>query len=776
MGFIQFQDEDAKSSSFGGKAAGLARLAQLGFRVPKGAILSAEPDSKEWLGILNWWKDLGNPPLAVRSSAAAEDGEKTSFAGQNKSFLNVENESSLKSSIHECFASIDREASSAYREFFKADTGARGGMNVVLQEMVRPQFAGVFFTKDPRESSKGWILEVIEGLGEDLVSGKKTPGFVSENGTERNLPNGFSQKFVDEIVSIGLRVSKALQFEVDMEWAVDQDGLVQVLQARPITTIEKSRSDTEVSIIAGELARLEGGRTTSTTWDGQTFAEWSGFPSYFTFSIWKNAFSPHHAFGNALKVLGYQSFVDAPYEPKDSLLERVFGRAYLNVDRLTDLYYGPIPYRVEPKPRPHTRFEWRKISIRTLSHLPRAMVIMLRVSWNLSTKRKFWLSRCSLELNRIKGQMARPLDPEIYQAQSTDKLVSTLSSESRAFSKDYLHWPLVLVVLTESSVQRLQLILSQILGEKEAGLKIREWMGKGLHTVTLEMQHEYEAACRKPELKAYFLAKYGHRGPGELDLINPRWNELKDQAFKPGINSIKTNEKSSEAVLQEIASLKSFKREIVLEEWQLLQQMLELREQWKMEILKPYAQIRVVLEVLKDRLNSGPDIHWLRLSEVESLASNPNEISRLQEKIRDRKMRFSAFKKYSFPDVISLNQIRSLINGESLRDADSFDGEPLSPGVTSGEVRIVEDPNSVDLSQWPEDVILVAETTDPGWTPLFARSKAIVVERGGVLSHCAIVAREMEIPAVSGIHRASKILKNGDRLWVDGNRGRISRE
>ena len=85
---------------------------------------------------------------------------------------------------------------------------------------------------------------------------------------------------------------------------------------------------------------------------------------------------------------------------------------------------------------------------------------------------------------------------------------------------------------------------------------------------------------------------------------------------------------------------------------------------------------------------------------------------------------------------------------------------------------MVNDPNDIDTSAWPKQTILVSNSTDPGWTPIFAKAKGIIVEKGGVLSHCAIVAREMAIPAVSGI--AVSRLKNGDLLWVDGNSGRIS--
>jgi phosphoenolpyruvate synthase/pyruvate phosphate dikinase len=170
--------------------------------------------------------------------------------------------------------------------------------------VVNAKFAGVYFTSDPRKEG-GWILEVISGLGEELVSGHVTPGHVEESGVCHHLPNGFESAAINEIVKTGAEVAKSLGFPVDMEWAIDINGKLFVLQARPITT-HKNKSSEE--IISFEMDRLIRQNLLSTTWDGQTFSEWNGLPSPFTFSLWQEAFSPQHAFGMSLQSLGYLSF------------------------------------------------------------------------------------------------------------------------------------------------------------------------------------------------------------------------------------------------------------------------------------------------------------------------------------------------------------------------------------------------------------------------------------------------------------------------------------
>lgn len=767
---IPFEKIGLEDKKFGGKAWGLGVLAQQGFPVPPGIVLDQELSEEEWPKLLAWWEKIGKPPLAVRSSAGAEDSAEKSFAGQNRSFLNVSTEAQLRQAIGDCFASYFRDNSKAYRKYFASESEA-GHMNVVIQKMVQPKYAGVYFSEDPLGGDQGWMLEVIEGLGEDLVSGKVTPGRLSGSGKSSQLPNGFSKDLGEQVSEVGQNVSKFLKFPVDMEWAFDSENTFYVLQARPITTT-KAKTDW----VKAELARLERKYEASTTWDGQTFAEWSGLPSYLTFSIWRGAFSPKHAFGNALKELGYRSFSDKEWRAEDSVLGRVFGRAYVNLDKMSDLYYGSIPYKVVAKPRPHTKFDFKKLTLKTILRFPSALRSMLRVGWNLSTKRGKYFSRCVKELSQFQNQFSRPLDIESIQKQSTERLLQLLSEEAEEFAKTNLHWPFVLVVLTESTMQNLRTITSGVLKDK-ADQKLREWMAKGLHTVTLDMQKKYSEACANPELRPQFLASYGHRGPGEMDLSNPRWFELGDQAFVK-YNSVREWADHAQEVETEIKAIPSFKRDMILDEWRWLKKILETREMWKMQLLKPYAHIRLIVEELGRRKGIGPQIHWLRLSEILAKGTWADSTlpQTLKETIIRRQEKFKAFKKYSFPDVLTLKDMKEMVEGKAAPVGKQLDGEPLSPGMAYGEVRFVEDPNKEDLSTWPKDVILVAETTDPGWTALFVQAKGIVVERGGVLSHCSILSREMGLPAVGSILSIRQKLKSGDKVWVDGNTGRVTRE
>ena len=143
------------------------------------------------------------------------------------------------------------------------------------------------------------------------------------------------------------------------------------------------------------------------------------------------------------------------------------------------------------------------------------------------------------------------------------------------------------------------------------------------------------------------------------------------------------------------------------------------------------------------------------------------------KRAKTRKDTTEISKSIYLPTILELSKLEDVLENKSDSSVESLNGMALSPGLVFGEVRVVTDPDIIDTTNWPINTILVAESTDPGWTGIFLKSKAIIVEKGGVLSHCAIVAREMNLPAISGIKQCHIRFKDGDKIWVDGNNGRI---
>lgn len=758
-----FETLPPEKTEVGGKAYMLAMMSQMGLNVPGGIILDSPPSEDQRSEILAAF-DFTSYSLAVRSSATGEDSKEHSFAGQNSTFLYVDNERDLFHAIDNCFNSIKKESSKSYRKHFLGSTEDIP-MNVVIQRMIDPAFSGVYFSKDPRGKFKSWMLEYIDGVGEDLVSGKRTPTILSEANQES--PH-LTKEQIKSLLEAAKRVEETYQDDFDMEWAIDSDGEVFILQARPITT--KGSVSTLKKTAEDELARLKERHPLDTVWDGQTFAEWTVAPSSFTRELWAKAFAPEAAFDHALKKLGYLGYPEDA-DKKESLLDSVFGKAYINLNKLGELYFGPIPYDIEPLPRPHLKFNVVKISPKVIFNTPLTLYRMLKVGLTINTNRKKFITQAEKALIKFSTKMKRPNDPEVYSTWDDETLNERIQKECHVFSHHTLKWPFILITLTETTVQTMISLLKGIVGPEKANELLKTWSGQGIQTETYEMGQYFKKACARPELRPMFLERYGHRGPGELDLISKRWLELGEDAFYD--LSLEDYEKTKSKhqfidVEKEIDDFKTFKKSILLDEWRLLKNLLELREKWKMAILKPFSHIRFLLLEKAKRLGISPqeDIFWLSVEEVLNFEDKHFET------MAKRKEKAKTLDSFNFSLVTSLKEIEGVINGDEAPSQD-FTGEGLSPGLVKGTAVVITNPENTKNIEWPENPILVAQSTDPGWTPLFIKSKGIIVERGGVLSHCAIVAREMGIPAVSGINNCHHRFKGGESVWVDGNTGTI---
>ncbi len=766
MTFYNFKDITKEHQFLGGKAFALGLMANANFPVPIGAVCSSYPKTEEeWREILAWWKSVGSPKLAIRSSAQGEDSGDQSFAGQNSTYLNVSAEESIKESVLKCFESINKNSSALYREHFLKEKSSSVKMNVVLQEMVNPKYSGVFFSIDPRQTNEGWVCEAIEGYGEDLVSGKKTPFHFSQS--HKDPCHLFN---LDEVVKVGLAVKEFFGFEIDMEWAIDQVGQFKVLQARPITALS-GKSSKEKELFQSEIKRLKLTHSSETIWDGQTFAEWSGPPTELTFSLWKKAFGKGYAFSTALEKLGYLGINEELNNETHSLLERILGRGYINISLMAPLYFGSIPYKMVASPKPHLVFDYKKMTLKNFLETPLTIWKMIKIGWKLSTQRKENLNECAKELS-LKN---KKLVLQNYEDYSLNDCLESFKELTHQFVKNELVTPLVLINLIESTNQSLRSLLKGVLKPEDIEFKLKSWMSHGLHTQSMKMNEDYLEAAIDASKRDSFLNHYGHRGPGELELSHPRFRELGEKIFYK-IKNNKINHPLATDVKEEILSLKTYKKLAILKEWELLKEMLELREAWKMSILHPYEEIRLMSLEIGKRLNCGELIFWHSFEEIVSKSID-------LEKAKKRKEEVELLKSISLPPILSLNEIEEIFkneNNESEKNKNqkklknTIQGTPLSSGIVYGEVRVVTNPESIDTDLWPDNVILVAESTDPGWTGLFLKSVGVIVEKGGVLSHCAIVAREMNLPAVSEVKQCHLRYKDGDLLWINGNNGIIT--
>jgi phosphohistidine swiveling domain-containing protein len=759
--------------SVGGKAFFLSQLYQAGIPVPAGIILRSCPEnSATWLEVVEWWK-RDSQPVAVRSSATDEDSNDLSFAGQYKTFLNVNTEDGLKDAVTKCFASISGSNGSAYRERFKDRAPAAGddgpAMNVVIQRMVDPLSAGVYFTTDPTSPEAGWLIEWVDGLGDALVSGERTPRRVHRD-------NAVDSAIAHVLLPVIERVERLLQFPVDLEWAIDRDGQPWILQARPITV--QASGDKRSRTTAREIARLGKRHAPTTCWDGHAFAEWSGIPSELSFSIWARAFGSQGSLGGALRSFGY---LGSGSTSRDSALERVLGRPYVNQQRMDELLFGESLFATDALPTPHVKIARDRLTAATLLQSPMAAFYMARAAWRSASSQGL-LRACREVYARESQAQLLPNDPSMYQSEDLPSLLSRFEVAANDFSDRLLHWPMVLIFLVESSTARLRQLLTKSVAPDQVDAFLQRSLGHAVNSVTLEMDRQYQIACYNTATRASYLTDYGHRAVGELDLSRPRWIERGDRAFvaprrgSPTQRSRADLRKPSSDGCDDLNLMSRFYRPLYVQEASRLREMLALRESWKHLVMRPYAHLRWMAVEIGRRTGLNDSVFDLRTSELRQAALGPAAVPRLRRLAELRLDRRQSFSDVHLPMIVTLEALRTLDEGAEPSGSGasrSLHGQALSPGLVCGEVRVVRHPEDVSTADWPEDTILVAEATDPGWTALFLRVKGLVIERGGVLSHCAIVAREMRLPAVSGVLNCCEQLKDGQKIWVDGNRGHV---
>ncbi|MBT3202313.1 MAG: hypothetical protein HN350_20630, partial [Phycisphaerales bacterium] len=276
-----------------------------------------------------------------------------------------------------------------------------------------------------------------------------------------------------------------------------------------------------------------------------------------------------------------------------------------------------------------------------------------------------------------------------------------------------------------------------------------------------------------------WLSRYGHRGPDELDLASPRWREIPDQVeemarrLEGGQDPIALHQAHVEQVYSRALELRNSLSGALRRRFDalldLLRRYIPFREDGKYYLMLGYDLLRDVAIEAAGRLGLGDDVYYLTATELcDALATG--EVH--QDIIDQRKDDYNAESRIVLPRVIDESSIESLGRPPTRDIAESYDAYELSAGHASGPVRIVRSLN--EAGNLGRGYVLVCRSTDPAWTPLFVNAAALVLECGGALSHGAIVAREMGIPAVV-LPDATNLLTEGRTVAVDGHSGSVGK-
>jgi phosphoenolpyruvate synthase/pyruvate phosphate dikinase len=747
---------------------------------------------------------------AVRSSATAEDLPTASFAGQHDTYLNVIGATAVLHQISRCFASLFSERAVSYR--------ARNGVNhrtaamaVIVQPMLRPQSSGVLFTADPVTSNRTVAcVEAVFGLGDASVSGRLEPdayrvrdgrlistsigakAFAVEpaagGGTvEVPIPVNrqgqpvLTDEQVVRLVELGRRIEARLGLPQDIEWCL-VDGAFHIVQSRPITTLFPIPAATD-----------DGYRVYVSVGHGQMMTD--AMRPLGT-SVWQHtALIPMHEAGGRL-------FVDVTARlasPATSALTlEVFGRGDpLMRDALETLLSREGSLAVPPgdaSPAPPA------------GSMPANVEVDPSIVAELVEH-----SRASIDALRrsIRGRSGTAL---------LDFILADFDELKRVLS-DPRSQQAIMGGL--GALQWLNDNLEAWLGEKGAAdTLMRSVPGNVTSEMGRALLDVADTFRRNPEAVAFleharddrfldelagvpggtgsrdairnFLERYGMRCVGEIDITRPRWTEhpvalvpsilSNIRNFEPGAARRRFEQGLREAgqkereVLERLRALpggdeKAAETKRTIDR---LRRLIGYREYPKYAIVTRHFVYKQALLEEADRLvragvlDDCEDIFELSLEELRDVIRTGHLDAELVARRREAFAIYSALK----PPRVLTSEGEALDGAYRRADAPAgaLVGLAVSAGVVEGPARVVRDISDEDLS--PGD-ILVTVSTDPSWSPSFVAISGLVTEVGGLMTHGAVIAREYGLPAVVGVAKATRLIRDGQRIRVHGTEGYV---
>jgi pyruvate,water dikinase len=759
-------------------------------------------------------------PLAVRSSATAEDLASASFAGQYRSYLEIGTEEAVLDAVRMCWASLWDPSARAYRQQGNVPEGDLS-MGVVLQAMAPAEWAGVMFTRDPLGDPDVARVEAVRGLGEALVSGKVTPAvFRVDRATleVRGSSQAAQPGFIEDLVRMGIRVERRLGSPQDIEWAHDGRRLL-LLQSRPITHHEPLAVDDDGFDTAPEPGH---------TYTPHGLAEM--LPGVLPPLLWTiNA----PMLDNAFRELFADLDIPTP-EVSGPLMTvgRFRGRAALNLSVLREAaasmpggsaaeverqYLGRVLSDHEEPDRavgnPFTRAVAGLRAVRVRKRIEDEVALLVDAT-NFAMALDVDLE--SLSTNRLLRYRARVRDLAWRGYEAEVAASAGAAAAYRSLEIALERW-----VGTDDAALWAQRITAgpSMADQPGANCAGELW---SLYTAGVARGPAYASVLGGPIDEApQRLETLGPPGMQFVDAVNRTsrhfgsmavyggttwdedirivWDCIATMArtgadvpnFTPAQRVAVTRESRDAAFDELVRHLRGswkwrltriFTGQIVDVRRRLLRKLavdaamfLELRERSKAALLiLGGEEHRIIFESSRRLAASGhiageSDVLFLADSELTDMLLGGEPVA-TGELVRRREAHEASLEAEPLPETF---EGLPGVDVFEPAEGDSVEGWAASSGTVRGRVRVLRE-LADGASLEPGDVI-VAHSTDPSWTPLFLIAGAIVLEKGGPLSHAAIVAREFGLPAVLNVRGATQLFSTGDEVEVDGTTGLVTR-
>lgn len=772
---------------FGSKADNLEMLSDAGFNVPKFFVVSGqiakdlnndESNARLKAELANWIKENKVRSVAVRSSSVQEDTKEQSFAGQFETVLDVSNGEDYIQALKTVFSS---KQSMAYSK--KA-----GLVNAIVQTFIEPEVSGVIFSVNPANGNNEFVINAAKGRGTNVVDGKSAEQYFVDrlDPSQVSVLNDsglLKAEQISKLTEITLKVESQFGEPQDIEWAI-KDNQLFVLQARPITKISHLR-----------------------VWDSSNISEsFPGIVLPLTFSIAKRGYLlGYKAQAYSAGLSWYE--LEAHNRTFDAMIGIFNGKMYynlLNWYRYISLFpgskrnqkflddqiatQGQAVYQVPRKLKTSFRIKFGfRVAYRT---------VFFRHELNNFYKR---FAKFEEEMNRMpKGsdsqllmlqyshteqtiipQFARTLDNDFLVMTYHGWLKNLLNKwlPDKPFEKNSIIGSVSGVMSAEQALS-LYSIADDIKNDEKAYelLKKSSYDQLDKHLVDTEIQRKIEE----------YINVFGHRFAQDqkIEAPNPTLEKFGIyKIMKPyvSLDSSEINKRltdsslASKEIEDKLLARLSFSQKIIYR-WLLkhLKRHLRLREKNRLLRGRVYGHMRELFPKVGKALaaegliDADKDIYYLQIEEIYQAMQGTVVVNDLKDRVKARKDAYVKFRHINMPERFITTNLPSLENVEHVKEITasskaSVEGLISSPGTIEGIVLVLDEPIIPDE---PYD-ILVASHTDPGWTPLIALAKGVIVEHGGMLSHAAIVTRELGIPSIIGVKDITSILKTGMRVRIN---------
>lgn len=777
--------EQVIDNSLGGKAYGLARLVAMGLPVPPAFIIRNAQSDKFPEDLDQHYLALECTKVAVRSSAQGEDGVDASFAGQYDTVLNVSGADQLRQAINHCVASAGTDRARRYlEEQVNADEAF---MNVVVQRMVDARVAGVVFTADPVSARRDLlIIDAVAGLGEALVSGEATPDHYGVNSAgdivRRQLVGDTALLSDQQVTVIAQQARAAATHEgrpLDLEWAIDQSGVLYWLQARPITTLPADLNEFDST-----LPRPDDVLTISNVSEMMPGAV---CPLTMSFTGWGIDYGLQHM----QVTVGARERIDNNWQ----ITASAYGHLFLNLtgnvvmsagvlgstaDQAAQTLCGRIvPELKELPPLPR----WRRVvnTVKLLRYCLSAPSVVQRFGrdlerfaidnkpdsgamWDEIAAKSWFFNHCMavhIQSSALSGFLCAIVE-NMVSGKSNDSTVAEQAETVRLLAG-------ASGVESALMLEQLDELLDQVALHPDAELAFQR--------ATVEQAAAWLRANPglAPEFER-FISSHGHRGYRELCMRDPSWSDdltpliqsmqaaVHARLLTGGHRQLHSQDIHWSALSRGLRWILPKAHNAIRRREHTKSQLVDLAHRFK-QAFRHLGELMAAEGILPD----ADLVFFFSTAELPAFIAGPSASAVAHASARRSALDYQ--QQFEFPEIsVGLPQP---LEPQALDMTDGvLQGRPASRGVVEGIVRVAHTLEEAAALEPGE--ILVTPITDIGWTPYFSLIGGLVTDLGSSVSHGAVIAREYGLPCVVNARQATRLLQSGNRVCLDGDAGSVT--